>query len=117
MIKNITHIFLSFLLLLSLTGVSSAKTVCAPSFDTQQVEELAGEKCCLVTKEFKKLDTAISSDRASVASPEIDFISVSFIDSDNDCKVAMQALQHSDQLYQSPLNTKDIPVLNQNFRI
>lgn len=115
--KTILHIFLSFLLLLSLTGVSTAATACIPFQKMQQAEQLTNEKCCEVTKELKKLDIDLSSDRNSVSVPEIDFIPVSLINFSFDPNVARLLFERSELEYQQPLQSRDIPVLNQNFRI
>ena len=117
MLKNSLHIVLSFLLLLALTGVSTANITCSSDQEEQQMEAMTSDECCLLTKEFQKLTIAISSERASIVTPEADFIPASLINSDLDFNVAMQHVQHSELLYQTPLRILDIPVLNQNFRI
>ncbi|WMJ72619.1 hypothetical protein RCC89_05505 [Cytophagaceae bacterium ABcell3] len=124
MLKKTFHIALSLVLLVTVTGVSTANMICNFSAEDEvaclseiETKDCASQECCEFSIEHKKLEADLSDEKEEAEAPEVVIATVPLFNAVPDLKVTMRYKSHGELIYKTDAQPEDINVLNQNFRL
>lgn len=119
-ISRFLHIVVSFILLLSVTGIAVSKGYCAMNTCLEKCASACctpdKDGCTDETTEYLNLDSDLIAGDHSVKLPSFELLFVTILDYLEN-SVAMLSIRHSEPFYRNPLITVDIPVEVRCFRI